>query len=102
MPRAPKCLTVAFDCPIYLREIACGEPAWACGMADALIRIGAYATDYDGESAMCGFITTRDLFFHSTDIVREFGVACYLRCLRRSFLSARKVTFLECTCTLAR
>jgi hypothetical protein len=30
------------------------------------------------------------------EIVREFGVSCYLRCLRRTFLSTRRVTFLEC------
>lgn len=45
---------------------------------------------------MCGFVTTRDLLLHSTDIVREFGVSCYLRCLRRTFLMHRKCTFLEC------
>ena len=45
---------------------------------------------------MCGFVTTRDLFFHSTEIVREFGVRCYLRCLKRTLLSKKTVTFLEC------
>jgi len=45
---------------------------------------------------MSGFVTTRDLLFHSSDIVREFGVSCYLRCLRRAFLGTRKCTFLEC------
>ena len=49
-----------------------------------------------GNSVMRGFVTTRDLFFHSTDIVREFGVGCYVRCLRRAILSPRKCTFLEC------
>ena len=48
---------------------------------------------------MCGFVTTRDLFFHSSEIVREFGVACYLRCIKRTLLSKmnnKRVTFLEC------
>lgn len=45
---------------------------------------------------MEGLITTRHLLTHSTVIVREFGVRCYLRCLGRTMFGGRKVTFLEC------
>jgi allophanate hydrolase subunit 2 len=33
--------------------------------------------------AMDGLITTRHLLSHSTVIVGEFGLRCYLRCLQR-------------------
>jgi hypothetical protein len=49
-----------------------------------------------GGHAMEGLITTRHLLTHSTVIVREFGVRCYLRCLGRTMFGGRKVTFLEC------
>jgi hypothetical protein len=49
---------------------------------------------------MSGFITTRDLLLHSTEIIHEFGVRCYWRCVRRTFVGtfvhAGQVTFLEC------
>jgi hypothetical protein len=45
---------------------------------------------------MVGLVRTRDLFFHSPLILREFGIACWVRCLMRSLLADRPVTFLEC------
>ncbi len=43
-----------------------------------------------------GYVTTRHLFTHAADIVREFGMICWLRCVRRSLFASRAVTFLEC------
>ena len=47
---------------------------------------------------MQGFITTRDVLFHSKLVVETFGFRVYLRCLYRSarMSSKRPVTFLEC------
>lgn len=45
---------------------------------------------------MNGFITTRHLFTHAHVIVANFGVMVYLRCIFRSVLSDKKVTFLDC------
>lgn len=45
---------------------------------------------------MTGFVTTRDLLRHSPTIIYEFGTRCYVRCLWRSLVSNRPVTFLEC------
>ena len=50
--------------------------------------------------AMDGLITTRHLLSHSTLIVGEFGLRCYLRCLQRALFSSRRVTFLECVAAL--
>jgi hypothetical protein len=45
---------------------------------------------------MHGVVTTRDLVFHSPLIVREFGLRCFARCLWRTMILHRIVTFLEC------
>ncbi len=45
---------------------------------------------------MDGLITTRHLLSHSTLIVGEFGIRCYLRCLQRALFTSRRTTFLEC------
>lgn len=44
---------------------------------------------------MSGVITTRHLFWNAGVIMREFGLACYVRCWRQVF-SSRRCTFLEC------
>ncbi len=44
---------------------------------------------------MRGLITTRHLLTNAPVIIKEFGLWAYLRCLRTTFLSRRKVTFLE-------
>jgi hypothetical protein len=49
---------------------------------------------------MIGVIRTRHLFTQASVIVREFGMACFARCLWRTLLSRRPVTFLECAATL--
>jgi hypothetical protein len=45
---------------------------------------------------MTGVVTTRHLFTHSRTIVHEFGGRCYLRCVWRTLVQRRVVTFLEC------
>jgi hypothetical protein len=45
---------------------------------------------------MFGFITTRHLVTQGIDIVREFGVRCFLRCVWRTLTRRGAVTFLEC------
>lgn len=45
---------------------------------------------------MSGVITTRHLILHADVIVREFGWRIYGRCVVRSLLSPRPVTFVEC------
>jgi hypothetical protein len=45
---------------------------------------------------MRGIITTRHLVTNAPTIITEFGMAAYLRCLARTLLSRRPVTFLEC------
>jgi hypothetical protein len=45
---------------------------------------------------MVGVVTTRDLFTHPHEIVREFGARCYLRCVWRTLTVHGSVTFLEC------
>ena len=46
---------------------------------------------------MQGFITTRDVLFHSKLVVENFGFRVYLRCLYRIARgNKRPVTFLEC------
>jgi hypothetical protein len=47
---------------------------------------------------MQGFITTKDVLFHSKLVVETFGFRVYLRCLYRIARSNHKrpVTFLEC------
>jgi hypothetical protein len=47
-------------------------------------------------TTMAGTVTTRDLVVNAHVIVREFGWGCYVRCWRRTLLSARRCTFLEC------
>jgi hypothetical protein len=47
-------------------------------------------------SIMVGFIRTRSLFAHPSLIVREFGMQCFARCIWRTLISGRNVTFLEC------
>ncbi len=46
---------------------------------------------------MRGSITSKDIFLHPVVIVRFFGAACYLRCLR-AVMSGRRCTFLEVAC----
>lgn len=43
---------------------------------------------------MRGSITTRHVFLHAATIVRLWGPACYVRCLR-AVLSRRPCTFLD-------
>jgi hypothetical protein len=52
---------------------------------------------------MRGIITTRHLVTNAPTIIAEFGVAAYFRCLTRTLLYKRPVTFLECvvTCSAA-
>jgi hypothetical protein len=45
---------------------------------------------------MIGVITTLHLVTHSTTIVRQFGLRCYVRCVWRTATAHRPVTFLEC------
>jgi hypothetical protein len=47
-------------------------------------------------SIMVGFITTRSLLVHPSLIVREFGMQCFARCIWRTLILGRNVTFLEC------
>ncbi len=49
---------------------------------------------------MNGLITTKHLFTNAGDIVREFGLGCYTRCLFNALVSRRRVTFLELACKL--
>ena len=46
---------------------------------------------------MRGAITTKDVFLHAPTIVRLWGAACYVRCLR-AVLSRRPCTFLDVIC----
>ncbi len=41
-----------------------------------------------------GLITSKDLLRHAGNIIRNYGVRRYLRCLR-ALLSGRRTTFLE-------
>jgi hypothetical protein len=45
---------------------------------------------------MRGFITTKDVVFHSMLIVKTFGVRVYARCLARMVARRGHATFLEC------
>jgi hypothetical protein len=45
---------------------------------------------------MDGVVKTRDLVVHSPLIVREFGLRCFARCIWRTVVLHRIVTFLEC------
>jgi hypothetical protein len=45
---------------------------------------------------MVGVISSCHLFTHSTIIVREFGFRCLARCVWRTLVLRRPVTFLEC------
>ncbi len=49
---------------------------------------------------MKGLITTRHLILNARTIIAEFGVACYLRCLRNALLHRGPATFLETACKL--
>lgn len=49
--------------------------------------------------AICGVITTREVFRYAPIIVREFGAAAYLRCFV-AILLRRRTTFLNCACEL--
>ncbi len=51
---------------------------------------------------MHGVIHTRHLFTHGNVIVREFGVGVFARCLWRTIVCRRPVTFLECACAASR
>jgi hypothetical protein len=49
--------------------------------------------------SICGAITTKDVLRHGGIIVREFGVAVYVRCCV-AILLRRRTTFLRCVfCT---
>jgi hypothetical protein len=50
---------------------------------------------------MRGFITGKDVLRHGVTIVRLFGPAAYLRCVR-GVLSGRPCTFLALACPMAR
>jgi hypothetical protein len=45
--------------------------------------------------SICGAITTKDVLRHGGIIVREFGVAVYVRCCV-AILLRRRTTFLGC------
>lgn len=49
---------------------------------------------------MQGLITTRHLVVNAVTIIHEFGFGAYLRCLRAVVMKRRKVTFLECVCSI--
>jgi hypothetical protein len=49
------------------------------------------------EGVMRGTITAKDVFRYGPTIVRMWGPACYLACLRAA-LSRRPSTFLEVLC----
>ena len=44
---------------------------------------------------MTGYIKGRDVLWHSLIILREFGLRCYLCCLK-AMLTAKRMTFLAC------
>ncbi len=46
---------------------------------------------------MVGLVRTRHLITHPRTIVREFGLRCYVRCIWRTLMERRPVTFLDCT-----
>jgi len=46
---------------------------------------------------MRGAITARDVLRHGPTIIRTWGAACYVACLRAA-LSRRRTTFLEVLC----
>jgi hypothetical protein len=45
---------------------------------------------------MVGRIQSRHLLTHSPTIIHEFGIGCYFRCVWRTLVARRAVTFLEC------
>ena len=47
--------------------------------------------------AICGVITTREVFRNAAIIVREFGPRAFLRCCV-AVLLGRRTTFLACAC----
>jgi hypothetical protein len=49
---------------------------------------------------MKGLITTRHLILNARTIIAEFGVGCYLRCLKNAVLHRGQCTFLESACRL--
>ena len=46
------------------------------------------------DAVVQGVITSKDVLLHSVTILRLFGPACYMRCLR-AIASGRPCTFLE-------
>ena len=49
---------------------------------------------------MKGVITSRHLLLNARTIISEFGIGCYLRCLRRAFFHRGEGTFLETACRM--
>jgi len=45
---------------------------------------------------MSGVITTKHLISHAHIIIYHFGLFVYLRCVSRTLLSDKPVTFLDC------
>lgn len=48
---------------------------------------------------MKGVITTRHLLLNARTIISEFGIACYVRCLRNALLH-KQSTFLQSACKM--
>jgi hypothetical protein len=49
---------------------------------------------------MKGVITTRHLILNARIIIAEFGVVCYMRCIKNALLHRGQVTFLESACRM--
>ena len=47
-------------------------------------------------NAMSGVITTKHLISKAHVIIYYFGISVYLRCISRTLLSNKPVTFLDC------
>jgi len=49
---------------------------------------------------MKGVITTKHLILNARTIIAEFGVGCYLRCLKNAIFRRGDNTFLQCACRM--
>gem|GEM_PF-3313548 len=47
---------------------------------------------------MKGLIRKRHLILNAHTIIQEFGLRCYLRCIKNTMLHSKKVTFLQMAC----